>query len=161
MKKIPSGKFAFPMHFPFNIAEYQRKISVVVYFLLGALFLTEGIRTIFDNPYVCPPAEINYNGNFVIYLVSIILGILHLIMDLSITLVLIGYWALWAAFNYSKSNIVDISLLIFFSISSFIHWNESFNEDRIIYTPFLGILPLLVVLFIIILKQSGKSEYSD
>lgn len=156
MKKLTVKINSFLPKTPTKLIEYQKSISIFIYGTLGIIIFFEGCRTFFANPYVCAPVEVFFEGNYMVYLFDVTRGILHLFMDLSATLVLIGLSLLYAAFNYEKSNFVDISLFIFYSLSAYVHWVILFDGDRVVHRPFLGLIPLISIFSIIVLKQQKK-----
>lgn len=161
MKKFTIKIYEFLSKSPVRLIEYHKDISIFIYVTLGAIFVFEGCRTFFENPYVCPPIQVVFRGDYIMYSISIIQGMLHLILDLSATLIIVGAALLYASLNYNRSDIVDISLFAFFAITSFVHWVESLNEERIINGPFLSIIPLLLMGTIILLKTYEKYEQND
>ncbi len=143
------------------MVDYHKKLAIAIYVILGVVFVTEGAYTFFDNPYVCIPVHVNYTGDYLLYFIEITQGILHLLIDLSITMIFIGGVAIRGALNYLKSDIIDLFLFIFFLISTLIHLNESFNEDRVVRSPLISLIPLLLIMAVVILKRSQNSNDND
>ncbi|MDT7831625.1 hypothetical protein RQM59_04495 [Flavobacteriaceae bacterium S356] len=79
-------------------------------------------------------------------------GILHLFIDLSPTYFLIGAVLVYSAFNYVRSTYHDYLCVIYFTISTIIHWVESFDEERSINSPIFSFISLVLVGTIIFLR---------
>lgn len=161
MKNIVPRKFTFSTQSNFSTIGYQQKTSILVYFILGAVFVGQGCNTFFENPYICVPAQVYYSPDDLSYYIKVFQGVFHLSIELSATFIVIGGILLWAAFNFSKSDNIDFLLFIFFSISTFIHWNESFDEARVIHSPLISLIPLILIIIVIIIKRSQNNEYRD
>jgi len=141
--------------------EFNRNIIIMIYLALGCTFIITGGYTILENPYVCLPVQVDYNGDNIIYLVRILQGMLHLFIDLSITQLFIGNMLLWAALNFSKSKIIDLLLVVFFSMSTFIHWNESFDKNRTVNSFYIGLIPLTLIIIVTLLKRPENNDYNN
>lgn len=141
-----------------DMLSYQKKISILIYLLLGFAYLYEGIRTLTENPHVCLPVHVHYNGDYTHYFMGVTQGVLHLFMDLSITYALVGITFIWSLYNYEKSEKLDYVLALFFLFSTVTHWNESFNEERDVNSPIFSLIPFLLLVIVIGIKRIKPPE---
>lgn len=158
MKMSTPKKITLPIESSKRLLDNTKNISIGIYLIIGLTFLIEGVRTIFENPYVCLPIQANHTEDSVLYLFGLFQRLLHLFIDLSITFIFVGCIAIWASLNYVKSNIVDLILFIYFFLHTLIHWNASFDEDRAVSSPLISLIPIILIIAITILKKRQKDS---
>lgn len=145
--KITNSTFSNPI-----TANYQKKLSIIIYLSLGTTLISISTYTLYENPFICTPSEI-YTEDIVLYCLAVVQGILHLFMDLNLTFIIIGLSLLWSIMNYEKSNYNDYLVFTFFLISSITHWLESFNEEREVNHPIYSFIPMILIALVIALKR--------
>ena len=133
-----------------------RKISKVIYLLLGGLFLLGGIIAII-NPNIGIPVREDGSTNEVMgYTALLVDELLHATMELSSTFIGLGTVMLWKALNFEKTAVLDYLFLLFFIIFAGIHWFEFIQGTRSIMSPLTNSIPLLLLTIVIFLRKKER-----